>query len=86
MVVDHINHNVLDNRRSNLRICTPAQNQANTRPNTKGASKFKGVSRNKDKWTASIAATFDTEQEAADWYDRMARLAQGEFAYLNNKD
>lgn len=47
-VVDHINHDSLDNRRSNLRACVHAENGSNClmyRNNTTG---FKGVAIDKD--------------------------------------
>lgn len=53
--VDHINHDTLDNRRSNLRIATHAQNCIN-RKNNRVKSGCRGVSFcNRDKaWIASI--------------------------------
>lgn len=90
--VDHINGNKLDNRRCNLRPCTPSQNQANSLPR-KGSSQFKGVSWNRKnaRWVAQIKINrndkslgrFNDEIDAAMAYDQAAFAAWGKFAYLN---
>ncbi|MDF2651392.1 MAG: Pathosis-related transcriptional factor and protein [Paenibacillus sp.] len=58
LYVDHINHNTLDNRKSNLRTATNSQNQQNklTAPRTNKTSGLRGVSWNKQKkkWYAYI--------------------------------
>ena len=78
--VDHINRNKTDNRRENLRLCTPSQNSRNTP--ARGFSRFKGAVKHRGKWQATIWANdvqtylgiFNTESEAALAYDAAARL------------
>ena len=68
MVVDHINHNTLDNRKFNLRICTQHENTFNKKEN----GNDKGVFLRGNKWIAQISynykniylGRFDTYEEA----------------------
>lgn len=96
MVVDHINGDTLDNRRSNLRVCTRKQNQYNQKKH-KGRrhSQYKGVTFRKNliskPWEAFIykdyksrrLGYFETEKLAAQAYNSAAIQAYGEFARLN---
>lgn len=91
--VDHINRDTLDNRRSNIRVCTVTQNLANKVGNRGATSKYKGVYWNKarKKWAAEIMKDakaywlgfFLNEDEAARAYDAAAIEKFGEFARLN---
>ncbi len=44
-MIDHKNHCGLDNRRTNIRLCTNVQNQQNRNPNKTASSQYKGVHR-----------------------------------------
>jgi len=94
MQVDHINHNPMDNRRSNLRICTLKENLYNRRRKLKETSRFLGVYPSLKKWQARIGVdykviylgTFETAEEAAKEYDNSAKFYFGEYANLNFKE
>jgi len=91
--VDHINGNIFDNRRSNLRIVSNQQNQWNSRKRKRTSSKYKGVCLNKaaGKWVSAIykdrkyfyLGFFVSEDEAALAYNKAAKEMFGEYASLN---
>ncbi|MGA2172051.1 MAG: AP2 domain-containing protein [Sedimentisphaerales bacterium] len=93
LLVDHRNRNSLDNRRSNLRLATHAQNIHNREKRKNTVSRFIGVTLNKrgGKWYARIRSkgktiylgSFNNEIEAAKAYDEAAKKYHGEFAILN---
>jgi hypothetical protein len=87
---DHINRSTLDNRRSNLRIATRAQNNTNRILKVDKNSGYRGVRRvNKcSKWEARIGfdkklihlGCYDTAEEAYAVYCAAAKRYHGEFA------
>ena len=90
LVVDHKDHNGLNNQKSNLRICTKSQNNT-YRKNVRGVSKYRGVSRHGKGWQSQLSkdwkkiyiGKFATEIEAAIAYNKKALELHGEFAKLN---
>lgn len=91
--VDHINHDTLDNRKENLRLCTVKQNSGNQRGHSKSSSGYRGVSWivQHEKWAAQLVENhnhhflgyYDDKEEAARAFDKASKLYYGEFAFLN---
>jgi hypothetical protein len=92
MVVDHIDGDKLDNRKSNLRICTQQENKF-ARHAVDAKSGYKGVyyQKGNGRWWASVQARchiyhlgrFDSAEKAALAYNDKALELFGEFAVLN---
>ena len=92
-MIDHINHDKVDNRIVNLRSCTSRQNNINRGPGKNSSSRYKGVSwdKSRGKWQANIRIDgkskslgyFQDEKEAAETYDDAAVKYHGEFACTN---
>lgn len=93
-IVDHINHNTIDNRKCNLRIVTHQQSGMNRgiqRNNTSGTC---GVYKSsfKNKWTATIKVNgklinlgyFDSKKEAINIRKKAEAKYFGEYAYNAN--
>lgn len=90
---DHIDGDKLNNRKSNLRVCTSQQNHFNQKK-TRGVSKYKGVHWNKRdaRWIAKLkyngktisAGSFKSEEQAALAYNRKAASYFKKFARVNS--
>ena len=92
MVVDHIDGDKSNCKRSNLRICTQAENSRNAGLNKNNISGLKGVyfDRRRKRWYSRIhkektycLGGFDTAEEAAIAYDNAAIAIHGEYARSN---
>lgn len=92
-VADHISGDTLDNRRSNLRLCTPMQNSWNRKLNKNSSSGFKGVYRKKgspNNWVFSLRANkkhyrgfgFKNIEDAVKARALVMEKVHGEFARL----
>jgi len=92
--VDHIDGNTLNNCRDNLRICTQMENSRNRKKSIKSkSSKYKGVYFHKvtNKYLASIKfnkvskhlGLYKNQEDAAEAYNKAAKIYHGEFAKLN---
>lgn len=92
--VDHVNGDGLDNRRSNLRVCSPSENTANRAVRNKYGYRGIEPTFGGKLWRAKAqkggvqkyASLFETKEDAARAYDEMARELFGEFAILNFPD
>lgn len=90
MEVDHLNENGLDNRRSNLRVCTHAENiaRSNTAPSINPTG-YRGVFKapKANTYQAKLGLVklgwFRLPETAARAYDAAAREKYGDFAVLN---
>lgn len=88
--VDHKDGNKKNNNIENLRLVNGVQSNANRSKTSKSKlSSYKGVSKSRGKWKATIKdhylGTFDTELDAARAYDLAAKSEWGEYSKTNER-
>lgn len=69
-VVDHINHNTLDNRKANLKICTRFENQQNLR--SKSTEQTGVYKRARGNWCANISK--DSKRYSKEFKDKNSAI------------
>lgn len=89
--VDHIDHNGINNRRNNMRLCTRSENLQNQRKRIDNTSGFKGVHYYKrtGRWRAYIMLEgkerhlgyFDTPELAYDAYCTASKELHGDYGF-----
>ena len=94
--VDHINHNPLDCRKNNLRICTHQQNIFNSKTPSHNTSGYKGVHYDcvKQCWIACIEykgsryskTGFKTPKDAYEYRLLLEEKYQKDFSYLKSME
>ena len=92
-IIDHINQNTLDNRKSNLRIADKSKNSMNRGKQKNNSSGYKGVYYDKrhnhyDSYITcnkkrTYLGSFKTAIEAAKAYNEAALIMHGKFSCLN---
>lgn len=91
--VDHINHDILDNRRCNLRVCSSLESTSYRRKSLKTGSPYKGVTwdsksrawrtRIGHKYRSINLGLFRDPKLAAMRYNYACIILHGDFASLN---
>jgi hypothetical protein len=94
--IDHANRDKLDNKRENLRRASRGENTHNKNKSKNTTSKYRGVCyrpkiNKKNPWIAYVSKNkkvnylgyFNSENEAAEIYNKKAKELWGDFAYQN---